>query len=208
MDKVFGIGLNKTGTSTLGTMLERLGYNLKENSLELGIFYRLGINQDKIKEVLNKYDAFEDMPWPLMYKVIEEIYPDAKFILTTRESVDKWLKSQIWQSIVHKDPNSARHVALCNLIYYKSKTPVGEEEIWKNIYRKWNEDVREHFKDKDNFIELCWEKGDGWKELCEFLDKELPEDTSMIHRKPSYFNNYDRRYSIIKKNYDKYFGEL
>jgi hypothetical protein len=208
MNKVFGIGLNKTGTSTLGTMLERLGYSLKENSLELGLYYRLNTNQNKIKEVLEKYDAFEDMPWPLMYKELDNLYPNAKFILTTRENVDKWLRSQIWQSIVHNDTLGKRHVALCNIVYYKSKTPVNNEELWKNKYIEWNESVREYFKDKDNFIELCWENGDGWEKLCNFLDIPIPKDSSMVHRKPSYFNQYERRYNVIKKNYDRYFEEL
>ncbi len=41
-------------------------------------------------------------------------------------------------------------------------------------YNQHNEEVRKYFKGKDNFIELCFENGDGWEKLCAFLGKDIP----------------------------------
>ena len=83
--KVFGIGLNRTGTSTLGACFNHFGFNhlsLDRNSFEN---YK---KQDfhSIYNRIEKFDSFEDWPWPLIYKEIDKRFPDSKFILTLRKT--------------------------------------------------------------------------------------------------------------------------
>ena len=42
--------------------------------------------------------------------------------------------------------------------------------------------VREFFEDKpNNFLEVCWEHGHGWNELCEFLNLNVPKYVDFPH---------------------------
>ena len=91
--KVFGIGLNKTGTTTLGTCLERLGYDHVSCRADLLADWRAG-RKDTVFAVTDAHQSFEDWPWPLMYRDLSARYgTDAKFILTLRRSPEVWLRS-------------------------------------------------------------------------------------------------------------------
>ena len=89
--KVFGIGMPKTGTSSLHTALEILGiksihYPHDEKTvreLEAGN-YRLSL--------LDEYDALCDVPIPAIFAQLDECWPDSKFILTVRDQ-EEWLDS-------------------------------------------------------------------------------------------------------------------
>jgi hypothetical protein len=49
-----------------------------------------------------------------------------------------------------------------------------DEEVFLNAYRKHNSEVLTYFKDRNDLLVLDVDK-DGWKELCEFLDKPVPD---------------------------------
>ncbi len=36
-------------------------------------------------ELVAQYDAFQDNPWPIIYKGLDVKYPDSKFILMLRD---------------------------------------------------------------------------------------------------------------------------
>ena len=92
--KVFIIGFQKTGTTSLDLALQRLGYRV------------LGVDKNLLKcpnkealhhyilKTLEEYDAVQDMPWPLYFMDLYELYPNAKFILT-RRTADDWYKSVV-----------------------------------------------------------------------------------------------------------------
>jgi len=90
--KVFGIGLNKTGTTTLGVCLKTLGFRHAPYDRELLYQIKAG-DFAGVHEVADSYDSFEDWPWPLIYRELDARYPDARFVLTERISVDRWLDS-------------------------------------------------------------------------------------------------------------------
>ena len=91
--KVFCIGFHKTGTTSLAEALRMLGYsvtgpNFVEDKRILDQALALAL------EVTNRYDAFQDNPWPILYKEMDEAYPGSKFILTTRPT-DRWIRSVV-----------------------------------------------------------------------------------------------------------------
>ena len=200
--KVFGLGLSRTGTTTLGKCLTILGYTVTDNSFEQLKLVKEG-NLDPIWEITNKFDAFEDLPWPFIYKELYKKYPNAKFILTTHKDEETWLKSYIRHCTYGKRKtlwNSVRH----NVVAYGIPYPVNHEEEFKKIYKKHNNDVRKFFKNKKNFKELCWMKGDRWEELCSFLGVTIPEK-EFPHSYQSDWGYYERYYRIAKKHPDKFF---
>ena len=95
--KVFVIGLNKTGTTTLKVVLDEFGYKVATQKvfelLSKDIFEDKG--HGRIISYCKYYDAFQDLPFsiPGTYKYLDEAFPGSKFILTVRDSDDQWFRS-------------------------------------------------------------------------------------------------------------------
>ena len=169
--KVFGVGLNKTGTSTLGVCLQSLGYRHLSLRADLLAKFRLGHIED-VYAVIDEFESFEDWPYPLMYRELYDRYgDDARFILTTRIDPDTWFESLKSHSL-RSDPN--RH---CRQLAYGFPYPHGLMKEHVAIYERHNAGVRRFFADKQKaslLLDVCWERGDGWNELCRFLDHPVP----------------------------------
>ena len=90
--KVIGVGLNKTGTKTLAYYLKQWGLRHRTYDLPSFHLYRDG-EIAKLLDQMADWDSFEDWPWPLIYREIDERYPDARFVLTVRESPAIWYRS-------------------------------------------------------------------------------------------------------------------
>ena len=96
--KVIGIGLNKTGTKTMAHHLRTWGLRHRTydsaTTTESPSFrlYESG-DIDSLMEIVAAHDSCEDWPWPLLFREIDERFPDAKFVLTMRSSSDVWYRS-------------------------------------------------------------------------------------------------------------------
>jgi len=194
--KIFGIGLNRTGTTTLAYALKILGYKVAPYNQEIIKAY---LNQDwyLIKRWIDSFDAFQDWPWPLMYKTLDKKYPKSKFILTKRSNVDKWYKSQIYHTL--KNNKKFNTTFFTNKIVYGYFYPGFHEVNHKKFYLEYNNKVKKYFKNrKEDFIELCWEKNSNWDNLCKFLNKQIPNVVFPHKRKSSYYY-----YNKIKINFEK-----
>lgn len=177
--KVFGIGFQKTGTSSLHRALEHLGYTVQGHfeltppDIERKIY-------EKAEELLPQYQAFEDTPWPLLYRYLDERAPGSRFILTVRDP-DRWIRSVV----SHFGPN---YFPIHEWIY-GCESAAGHEDVWLARYRKHNEEVREYFAARpDDLLVLDLAQGNGWEALCSFLDKPVPDipfpmENALINRK-------------------------
>ena len=173
--KIFGIGLNKTGTTTLGQCGRILGLRTSGCDKTLLKDYVSRNDFSRIIEKVSHYDLFEDWPWPLIYKQLDEIIPGSKFILTTRSSEEKWLESLKKHSMRTPPVNHCRKLA------YGFNFPHKHEKEHIEFYRKHNDSVRSYFDGRgSDFLELCWENGDGFEKLCDFLGYDVP-DTPLPH---------------------------
>jgi len=165
--KIFGIGLNKTGTTTLGECFKLLGFS--NIGCEPDIFRLYKENDfNGLFDVIQKYESFEDWPWPMIYKEIDKAFPESKFILTIRKSADVWYNS-LCKYAERSGPTEYREVI------YGYTMPHDYCKHHISFYNSHNHNVRKYFEDKrDNFLEVCWEKGHGWDELCAFLNMNIP----------------------------------
>ena len=172
MRKVFGIGLNKTGISTLKQCFRVLGYTHKTHDRDLLVDYREG-RMDRIETAMEAHDSFEAWPWGLMYREIFERYGrEARYILTLRKTPDTWLTSLKNHSLQSNPDENSRYLA------YGYDYPHGYEAEHLAIYRKHEADVRAFFAKhgaSDCLKVLCWEKGDGWEDVCDFLGHDIPD---------------------------------
>ncbi|CAI4213217.1 unnamed protein product [Parascedosporium putredinis] len=94
--KIFVIGLSKTGTTSLGDALAQLGYHRSgwEDIRSRWLFH--AYTNGRVEALLRhteRFGAFEDIPWSLAYREMADAYPTAKFILSLRDSEEDWLSS-------------------------------------------------------------------------------------------------------------------
>ena len=166
---IVGVGFQKTGTSTLREALKILGYRVKDTSHRIIIPILRG-DFIKILKRIKDFDAVEDTPWYMIYKELDQLVPNSKFILTLREE-ESWYKS-VKNHI--GDLRNADH----EWIYGRGKgLPKDDKENTIRVYREHIREVREYFKDRpDDLLELNFTEGDQWEKLCKFLGKEIPKE--------------------------------
>ncbi len=167
-NKIVGIGFHKTGTSSLRSALEILGFKVLGDRIDLADDIK-NDNFINIFNLIKKYDAFEDNPWAVIYKEIDINFPNSKYILTIRNEKN-WIKS-----IVSHFGNSS--TPMRELIYGDGNgDPIGKEILYVKKYQEHIKEVKEYFKKRpDDLLVLSFENGDGWNEICEFLSCEVPE---------------------------------
>lgn len=206
--KVFIIGLSKTGTTSLGDALELLSYRRTGwEDIRSRFLFRAYTRGDITFLMDHTFDsdAFEDLPWSLVYREMASLYPDAKFILTLRKSEDAWLKSIKRHT---KDRKWDGHK-----IVYGGEEATGNEGAYLDAYRNHTESVREFFASPGQEWRLLEfvinqpdiSRGEKWSRLCEFLD--LSESMTITTRKldfphsnaaPSAQNDMDLRCVMAK----------
>ncbi|MEM7022743.1 MAG: sulfotransferase [Pseudomonadota bacterium] len=175
--KVIGIGLNKTGTKTLAHYFR--GWGMRHHSFDLDAFrmYRDG-HIDRLLDTMEMWDSFEDWPWPLIWRQIDERYPDARFVLTVRSSPEAWFRS-LCNMAVRMGPlrDYEQHI-------YGHAMPQGHREEHLDFYRAHNRAVAEHFADQTSkLVTICWEEPEAPRKLADFLGYELL-DATPIHVNP------------------------
>lgn len=177
--KVFGIGLNKTGTSTLGACLTTLGYrhqSYSSSALKAFVDGRI----DAVVAMTAGFDSCEDWPWPLAWRELYAQYGDgARFVLTTRSSAEIWVDSLKRHSL-NTHPTRAMRPLIYGHYY-----PHGYEAEHIAAYERHNQAVRDFFAREapHALLELCWENGDRWDRLCAFLGHDVP-DAPFPHIRP------------------------
>jgi hypothetical protein len=166
MAKIFGLGLSKTGTKSLGACLASLGFNHLSWTEELAQDWYDG-RIERVFDAVERHDSFDDMPFSVMFREFAELYPDAKFVLTVRSTPEKWLRSFSKHALRVKRNSNFRRKA------YGVGYPQNDPEGYIAYYERHNREVQSLLGDRVKV--LCWEAGDGWKELCEFLGVAEPD---------------------------------
>lgn len=186
--KVFGVGLNKTGTTTLAECGKILGLQCTSCNRGLLEDYVLKNNYIRIEEKIAANDFFVDWPWPLIYKMLDETYPRSKFILTVRKSDEIWFESLKRHSLRTHPKAHYRKLA------YGFNYPHNHKQEHLDFYNEHNGNVREHFRNRsDDFLEICWENGDDLQKLGGFLNIDCPDIPTPNANKASGVNVNFRR---------------
>jgi hypothetical protein len=175
--RIFGIGLQKTGTTSLHEALGILGYDsFHWGGGEAPLIWQ-EMQRDGRSNTLEQWYALCDNPIPLLYEKLDRAYPGSRFILTVRDE-DKWLKSvERWWN-----PEYNPHRYLWDIYPFSHKIHTAlygqrtfDARIFRNRYRRHNAEVREYFKDRpQDLLVMDLEAGAGWKELCGFLSGSVP----------------------------------
>ena len=162
--KVFGIGLPKTGTTTLSTMFKEL--DLNHAPYDLNLIHSIAKGSiSGTHEFIERYDSFEDWPWPVLWHELVKRYPDAGFILTVRSTDRTWLNSLQ----KHTDRNPSLESTALRKKFFGAVDPWTEDAVFLEHYKRHNNAIRDLLGSSPNFLEACWEHGDGWDCVTEFL---------------------------------------
>ena len=118
--------------------------------------------------LVDRYDAFEDNPWPLLYRELDERCPGSRFIMTIRPT-DAWVRS-VTRFFGAKTTPMREWI-------YGAGSPLGNEPRYRERFERHNADVLEHFRHRpDDLLVLRITEGEGWSELCGFLGHEVPRE--------------------------------
>jgi hypothetical protein len=154
--KVFGIGLSRTGTTSLTAALRLLGYDVEHYFFDLA---RLDV-----------LDGGTDTPIARCFQLLDYRYPGSKFILTVRDS-NSWLASCARHFAVAVPPDTA--VGRLRQDLY-GRTDFAESEF-REAYQTHFRRVTDYFANRpDDLLVLDICSGARWEDLCEFLRRPVP----------------------------------
>jgi 3'-phosphoadenosine 5'-phosphosulfate (PAPS) 3'-phosphatase len=169
--KIFGIGLSKTGTTSLARALEILGYKTRDY---LGVTrYSSGDLSSIDLDEIEANDAFTDTPVPSFYRELDARYPDSKFILTVRDT-DGWLQSCKKQFTLKLSEKLDK--ASNQLFMDLYGCTVYDENKFRQGYADFTSGVHQHFKNRSqDLLVMDIAANDGWEKLCTFLKVPIPD---------------------------------
>jgi hypothetical protein len=184
LKKVFGIGLPKTGTTTLGAALTLLGYRVRDYDRDMLLAVLDGDVEAALQRAENS-DAFEDCPWWMLYRELDARFPQSLFILTERQGPEVWLRS----GIKHLERTPCLENDLSASAFRQHFAKMGVDQPLE-MYDCHSRAVREYFADRTSqFRVMNWENGDGWKELCGFLELPIPAEGPFPHENAAPINH-------------------
>lgn len=177
--KIFGIGLNKTGTTSLSRAVEILGYRSvhyvhrsTSDRIERAILAGAPLHKycwrPRIRYRVKRADAYLDVrAVEENFELLDKQYPGSRFILHTRD-LDDWLESRE----KHVLRNQQRH----REGRYRGSWLTVNRKGWIREWHKHHERVRAYFEDRtDDLLEIDITRGHGWDELAHFLDHAIPD---------------------------------
>jgi hypothetical protein len=181
--KVIGAGFGRTGTMSLKHALQMLGlgrcYHMEEVMLN-GHFDRWEVAAQAAEPdwdgIFAGFTATVDWPAATFWRQLVDYYPQAKVILSVRDSSEAWFES------TQRTILSPQLIAML--------PPEMKEMLWHTIWRLFDGKIN----DRDRCIEvyerhnaeviagipadrlLVYKPGDGWEPLCDFLGCAVPTE--------------------------------
>lgn len=159
--RVFGIGLSRTGTQSLATALQVLGYRVKHWPMHMWD--------------IHASEACTDISVSCRFEFLDSLYPGSRFVYTERD-LDSWLLScERWWRRNNRpqldDPQQGGYAATEReyewLIY--GAWEFGRERF-AEAYRRHERRVLEYFAERPgDLLRLNIAAGQGWDRLLPFL---------------------------------------
>lgn len=186
--KIFCIGHNKTGTTSIEAALKDFGYKVGDQAAAELLVDDWAVRDFRpIIQYCQTAEAFQDIPFSLdfTYQAIDQAFPESKFILTVRNNADEWYQSLVRfhaKLIGVSGTPSADDLKdfpyrgkgwiwrVQQYIFGIDETTVYDEKIYKTQYMNYNAHVLEYFRLRPNdLLVLNLSDPDSMKSLCNFL---------------------------------------
>jgi hypothetical protein len=195
--KVFGVGLNKTGTKSLTEACRLLGFttmhftapawppHLTDEVAARNV--REGRDPLAGMPEVAAHDAFFDVRFVERYfPELDAHHPDSRFIYHHRR-LDSWLDS--------RERHVRRNIAAAEAGQPRSSWLTIDRDGWAEEWRAQRERVRSHFRGREEvLLEIDVVAGDGWEKLAPFLDRLVPAmPFPSVSRTPNVWGRARRR---------------
>lgn len=175
--KVWGIGLQRTGTSSFRRALNLLGITTLEHS---GAWFLVRLRDGRLvfepRANQTYFQGFADSPVPLFFREIDSMFPGSKFILTTRRP-ESWLRSVETLFLAKRHWDRTAEGELYNALHELSYGVTEfDREAFLAGYRRHEVQVRDYFRDRpDDLLVLDCSEPEKWPKLCKFLGRPMPQ---------------------------------
>lgn len=190
--KIFGIGLNKTGTTSLQKEMVDLGY-IAGGQQKAELLFDDWVKRDFKRIIKYCYSAefFQDIPFSLPYTFIamDQAFPGSKFILTLRDSAEQWYNSliqfhgKIWADgripPTSEDLKNAKYIYKgypyhINMhIYNVTDNAPYSKDILMEHYQNHERSILEYFRFRpDDLLVIRVKEDSDYTKFCEFLGVE------------------------------------
>lgn len=174
--KVWGIGLTRTGTTSLNEALCHLNFEAVHWPTTSALLF-------------GQLKAATDESVAAVYRFLDAKHPDSRFILTERAEQD-WLVStekhrkhnylnvqrllqQPDRSLTPHERARSTEIQFTQMTLYG--TVVFDERKFLAGYHRHLDDVSRYFEDRpERLLRLRICEGEGWERLCPFLECERP----------------------------------
>lgn len=207
-NKIFCIGFNKTGTTTLEKTLALYGYALPKQAEQEARLVRQVAATDytEFATFVEKYDAFQDLPFSqgMTYVAADALFPNSKFILTVREpkawfqsllkfhkkitglpDMSKATEQDIKDKFSYLYSGYAHEKATRLLTTFDSEgrkilwDKLYDEAFYTKIYEERNQQIQKYFADApEKLLIIDVTKEKTTQKICAFLN--IPETLSML----------------------------
>lgn len=205
--KIIGAGYGRTGTASLKTALERLGFGPCHHMSEvlpsperIDLWRRIGEGEPLWDRAFQGYSSTVDWPSCTHWRALMDHYPDAKVILSRRDPA-RWFES-VNTTILEK--------RVCQAIATTPMGPMLEANIW-SLFKGRMEDrdymmaaFERHCEEVVRTVPkgrlLVFEARAGWGPLCEFLGVDAPSEPF------PHLNTTDQTADIMRRLADDILG--
>ncbi|MCF4007890.1 sulfotransferase family protein [Rheinheimera sp. UJ63] len=182
---VIGLGLGRTGTFSLKTVLEQLGFGpchhmeriAKDRATQVPLWNKVLDKTTGFEQVYRGMASAVDWPTAAFSEELLQAYPNAKFILTHRDA-QSWAESfgsTIYTLLAaRKDtpPDVQAWLDMVVKIIEKSGFSMGlDAQGLAERFNAHNQRVKALIP-KDQL--LVYQVKEGWQPLCDFLDVPVP----------------------------------
>jgi hypothetical protein len=184
--EVIGVGYGRTGTLSLKTALERLGFGPCYHAVE---FMRHPEHQagweaafrgnPQWAEVFAGYRSTVDFPSTAFWRALVDVCPEAKVILTVRDP-EQWYASMRDTFLATSGPDGQPPIPSAGGGVFEE----GEDWFWMTADLQDEQtaiaDFKRHIEDVRSYVPghrlLVYEVRQGWKPLCDFLEVHVPDE--------------------------------
>jgi hypothetical protein len=180
--KILGIGLAKTGTTSLNDAFAILGIT--------------SIGCPESIAAIKRFEAATDGMVADQFEALDRAFPGSKFIYTARDP-DNWLNSYT-RYHGRKQSSLPGHADMTRRLYGTTGT---ERDILLAAFDRHERRVFEYFRDRPDdllIIDIVGGRAD-WEMLCSFLDRPVP-DAPFPASNPKFTDNIFRHLLFYLKD--------
>lgn len=174
--KIFGVGMFRTGTTSLGEAMKTLGLRSRVRFVpflqDLEDYFDLETEkfapyEAQIRAMTDEYEFVCDAPWLYLYRELDRWYPDSLFILTLRREIETLPDSEMrhWRG----------RGVLSEWLKVHDAPPARRRFI--DRYLRHNANVLEYFRDRpQQLLTLCLAtEPDPWRRIADFVGRPAPK---------------------------------